>query len=37
MTDNTDDDQRFDVDEHGNLVKKDEQPADFEENLTFDG
>jgi len=33
----TDEDQRFDVDEDGKLVKKDDHPVDFEEDLTFDG
>jgi hypothetical protein len=31
------DEQIFDVDEDGKLVKTDEEDADFEEDLTFDG
>ena len=30
------DDSRFTVTDDGLLVKNDDQPADFEENLTFD-
>ena len=30
------DEQKFEVTEDGKLVKNDEQPVDFEENLTFD-
>lgn len=37
MTDkNTETDGRFDVTEDGKLVPNDEQPVDFEQNLTFD-
>jgi len=36
MTETTEN-RRFEVDEDGKLVKTDKQPADFEENLTFDG
>jgi hypothetical protein len=33
----SDDDGRFSVNENGKLEKNDDQEADFEENLTFDG
>jgi hypothetical protein len=35
MTDS--ENKRFEVTEDGKLKKIDDQPADFEENLTFDG
>jgi len=37
MTQDTDDDKQFEVTDDGKLVKDDEQDADFEEDLTFDG
>jgi hypothetical protein len=36
MSDTTEDKQ-FEVTDDGKLVKNDEQDADFEEDLTFDG
>ena len=36
MNEDIETDGRFDITEDGLLVKKDDKPADFEENLTFD-
>lgn len=36
MTDETETDSQFDVNDNGMLVTADEEPADFEEDLTFD-
>lgn len=37
MTDKNDDEKRFEITEDGKLVQNEDEPADFEENLTFDG